>query len=359
MLRNIRRARRSEHSSQSSNASVSSPSSPETTSSSLPEESVASCSGSETSNTSASECSHSSASSSSSRSSTPFPESTGDGLHTGRCSPDWSHTTTASENPSCTTPPQKPTRSRLRKQSKFTSNRPDPIAGNYTPKSQHRRQGSAHADLGPEREEETLHPVRSILRGAGTDAPKRWVHILNMSLEDLYFGKTFYFRVVRYRRSGRKTVVPLEVYVPPGTSGGTEIVVEGVGNERKDGSMQAILFLVKEEKHERFTRMQEDLLMEVRLPWVDRLNRESGRVYFQRIEGGECMFSVDYHMNGLLSGTTVIPDAGMPLHDGLRRGRVIIRCVQFYVSLLICPDIRVLDGRYPHLSPRGIPSSRY
>lgn len=351
MLRNIRRARRSDHSSQSSSAS-----SPETASSSLPEESVASCSGSETSDSSASECSHSSASSSSSRSSTPSRASTEDGSHTRSSSPDWS--TTPSENPSCTTPPQKPTRSRLRKQSK-SSSRQDPIAGNYTPKSQNRRQGSAHADLGPEREEETLHPVRSILRGAGTDAPKRWVHTLNMSLEDLYFGKTFYFRVVRYRRSGRKTVVPLEVYVPPGTSGGTEIVVEGVGNERKDGSMQAIVFLVKEEKHERFTRMQEDLLMEVRLPWVDSLNRESGRVYFQRIDGGECMFNVDYHMDGLLSGTTVIADAGMPLCDGFGRGRVVIRYVQSYVSLLICSDLRVLDGRYPHLSPRGVPSSRY
>jgi DnaJ family protein B protein 4 len=160
-----------------------------------------------------------------------------------------------------------------------------------------------------------------------------------MSLEDLYFGKTFYFRVVRYRRSGRKTIVPLEVHVAPGTPAGTEIVVEDAGNERKDGTMQAVVFVVKEVKHERFTRMQEDLLMEVRLPWVDSLNEESGRVYFQSIDGGEYIFNVDYHMNGLLSGTTVIPDAGMPTCDGHSRGRVVIRYVCYVwriILLLTC-----------------------
>jgi DnaJ family protein B protein 4 len=150
-----------------------------------------------------------------------------------------------------------------------------------------------------------------------------------MSLEDLYIGKIFYFRVVRYRRSGRKTIVPLEVHIRPGTSAGTEIVVDGVGNERKDGTMQAIVFLVKEAKHERFTRMQEDLLMEARLPWVNSLNEEPGRVYFQSIDGKDYMFNVDYHMNGLLSGTTVIPDAGMPICGGPGRGRVVIRYVRY------------------------------
>lgn len=146
-----------------------------------------------------------------------------------------------------------------------------------------------------------------------------------MSLEDLYFGKTFYFRVVRYRRSGRKTIVPLEVYVPPGTSAGAEIVVEGVGNERKDGTMQTIVFLVKGLKEERFTRMEEDLLMEVRLPWVDNLNHKPGVVYFHSVDRQEYMFTVDYHTDGLLSGTAVIPDAGMPLCDRPGRGRVVIR----------------------------------
>ena len=223
------------------------------------------------------------------------------------------------DNSSYTTGTRKPRRSNVQEQSSSTSCEGDSIAGDYTPKCVH--QGSAHTRFGPERQEETLRPVRSILRGT----PKRWTHVLNMSLEDLYFGKTFYFRVVRYRRSGRKTIVPLEVFVPSGTSAGAEIVVEGVGNELKDGTMQTIVFLVKGLKDERFTRMQEDLLMEVRLPWIDNLNHKSGVVYFHSIDGQEYMFIVDYHMDGLLSGTAVIPDAGMPLCDRPGRGRVVIR----------------------------------
>lgn len=325
MLRNIRRARRSAPSSQASSASTSSPSSPEASSTSLPDECAASCSGSESSSSSVSECSQSSTSSFSSRSPSPSHLSTKDGPQPRSSSLDRARPTdrmTGNSSP-YTTATQKRTRSRVRGQSSSTSCKQDPITGNYTPKCLH--QGSIQAHLGPERQGETLHPVRSSLRGAGTSAPKRWTHVLNMSLEDLYFGKTFYFRVVRYRRSGRKTIVPLEIYVPPGTSAGTEIIVEGVGNELKDGTMQAIVFLVKEVEHEAFTRMQEDLLLEVRLPWVDSLNERSGRVHFQSIDGQECMFNVDYHMDGLLSGTTVIPDAGMPFSDGPGRGRVVIR----------------------------------
>lgn len=312
MLRNIRRARRSAHSSQASNASNSSPSSPETTTTSLPDD----FSESSSSHSSTSECSQSPASSSSSRSSSPSCTFTND-------DPDGGPSPRTTNRMTDDTA-YKPTRSRVRNRSRSTNLRPDPITGDYTPKSQH-RQGSAHANLGPEREEVTLHPVRSILRGAGNDAPKRWTHVLNMSLEDFYFGKTFYFRVVRYRRSGRKTIVPLEIHVPPGTSSGAEIVVEGAGNERKDGTMQAIVFVVKETKNERFTRIQEDLLMEVRLPWVDSLNQESGVVYLQSIDGNNYIFNVNYHMDGLLSGTTVIPNAGMPICNGPGRGRVVIR----------------------------------
>ena len=173
--------------------------------------------------------------------------------------------------------------------------------------------------------EETLHPVHSILRSAGADAPKKWVHVLNMTLEDIYHGKDFHFRVVRYKRTGKKSVVPLDLSVPPGTRPGTEIMVENAGNERKDGTVQSIVFLVKEMKHERFRRIHDDLLMEVRLPWVDSLNDQQGEVYFQGVDGKEHMFRVDYSKNHLLSGTAVILDAGLPTRDGEGRGRVLIR----------------------------------
>ncbi len=336
MLRNLRRALRSADSSANSNASGSSPSSPESTSTSLPDSytgstAPSSCSSQQSPESSkASDCcsSHSakvySPSFASSRdkprgrscspnSSLPGSSATGDRL------PDTSTTST-------TTP--KPNRSRLRKQSRSTSCRPDPITGDYTPKTLHRHKNPA-VNFGPERIEETLRPVRSILRGAGADVPKQWVHVLNMTLEDLYNGKKFYFRVVRYRRSGRKSIVPLELFISPGTPAGTEIVVESAGNERRDGTLQAIVFLVKEIKH-RFRRVSDDLLMEVRLPWVEKLNEEPGMVYFHSVDAKEYLFTVDYHKHQLLSGTAVIPGAGMPSSNGLGRGRVVIRYVDTY-----------------------------
>ena len=327
MLRNLRRAHRSADSCASSNASGSSPSSPESTSTSLPDSytgstAPSSCSSqqSQESSKASDRCSSHPAKvySPSSRdkprgrspnSSSPGSSATGDRM------PDAS-------TKSATTP--KPNRSRLRKQSRSTSCRPDPITGDYTPKTLHRRKNPA-VNFGPERIEETLRPVRPILRGAGADVPKQWVHVLNMTLEDLYNGKKLYFRVVRYRRSGRKSIVPLELYISPGTSAGTEIVVEGAGNERRDGTLQAIVFLVKEIKHDRFRRVSDDLLMEVRLPWVEKLNEEPGMVYFHSVDAKEYLFTMDYHKHQLLSGTAVIPGAGMPLSNGLGRGRVVIR----------------------------------
>lgn len=174
---------------------------------------------------------------------------------------------------------------------------------------------------------DTLRPERSILRGAGADAPRKWVHVLNMSLEEIYQGKTFHFRLVRYRLSGKKSVVPLDVTVPLGSRDGTEVIITNVGNERKDGTRQDIVFLVKALKHKCFTRVHDDLLLEVRLPWVDSLNEKEGEVRLNGIDGKEYTFHVNFCKTGLLTGSTIIPNAGMPCRLGQGRGRIIIRFV--------------------------------
>ncbi|KAF8805432.1 DnaJ-domain-containing protein [Phlegmacium glaucopus] len=172
---------------------------------------------------------------------------------------------------------------------------------------------------------DTLRPERSILRGAGADAPKKWVHILNMTLDEIYQGKTFHFRLIRYTLSGKKSAVPLDVTVPLGSRDGTEVIITNVGNERKDGTRQDIVFLVKVLRHKCFSRVHDDLLLEVRLPWVDSLNEKEGEVRLNGIDGKEYAFYVDFCKTGLLSGTTIIPNAGMPCRVGFGRGRIIIR----------------------------------
>ncbi|KAF8809723.1 DnaJ-domain-containing protein [Phlegmacium glaucopus] len=170
-----------------------------------------------------------------------------------------------------------------------------------------------------------LRPERSILRGAGADAPKKWVHVLNMTLEEIYQGKTFHFRLIRYKLSGKKSIVPLVVTVPLGSRDGTEVIVTNVGNERKDGTRQDIIFLVKASRHKRFSRVHDDLRLEVRLPWVDSLEENEGEVRLNGIDGKEYAFHVDFCKTGLLTGTAIIPNAGMPCRGGKGRGRIVIR----------------------------------
>ena len=171
---------------------------------------------------------------------------------------------------------------------------------------------------------ETLRPERSILR---TGAPTKWVHVLNLTLEEIYQGKRFCFRLIRYDLSGQKNIVPLNVTVPLGSRDGTKVIVSNIGNERKDGTRQDIIFLVKELKHKRFSRVRNDLLLEVRLPWVDGLNEREGEVHVEGIDEKEYSFSINFGNNGLLSGTAIIPNAGMHHPGGKERGRIVVRFV--------------------------------
>ena len=171
---------------------------------------------------------------------------------------------------------------------------------------------------------ETLRPERSILR---TGAPRKWVHVLNMTLEEIYQGKSFHFRLIRYELSGKKNIVPLNVTVPLGSRDGTKVIISNIGNELKDGTRQDIVFLVKELEHKRFSRVRNDLLLEVRLPWVDGLNEKEGEIHVEGIDGKVYPFVVDFSNNGLLSGTIVIPNAGMHHPGGKERGRIVVRFV--------------------------------
>ena len=195
------------------------------------------------------------------------------------------------------------------------------------PKTFHHRESQA---CDPDFMGDTLRPERSILR---SDAPKEWVHVLNVTLEEIYQGKRFHFRLIRYDLSGKKNTVPLEVTVPLGSRDGTKVIVSNIGNERKDGTRQDIIFLLKVLKHKRFSRVRNDLVMEVRLPWIDSLNEKEGEVHVEGIDGKVYVFLVNFCNNGLLSGTTMIPNAGIHLPGGKVRGRIIVR----FVLLLFFP----------------------
>jgi DnaJ family protein B protein 4 len=148
-----------------------------------------------------------------------------------------------------------------------------------------------------------------------------------MTLEETFHGKTLHFRVIAYTQSGKKNFVPLKVYVPPGSRAGDEIIFEGVGNERKDGTRQDISFIIKELKHPTLKRVRDDLWIDLRLPWVDELNNKEGVIYIQGVDGQEYALEVDYHATHRLHGIKTISKAGMLRYDGAARGKLVVRYV--------------------------------
>ncbi|KAH9902740.1 hypothetical protein C8Q73DRAFT_18053 [Cubamyces lactineus] len=132
-----------------------------------------------------------------------------------------------------------------------------------------------------------LKPLRS--PRSFSASTKDWIFPLHLTLEDLYYGAVHRYRITRtlnatpathpHSRStshsvpasegARRQTVQIDVHVSPGWTTGTRIRVPRVGNQRADGSFQDIVFVVAESPHPRFIRRGDDLILPVRVPWVD------------------------------------------------------------------------------------------
>ena len=127
-----------------------------------------------------------------------------------------------------------------------------------------------------------LKPIRS--PKTVSNPAKDWIFPLHLPLEDLYFGATHRYRITRQLRSSpaesgtgksssKTQTVQIDLQVAPGWRTGTRIRVQGVGNQRADGSFQDIVFVVTETPHARFTRDGDHLVLPVRVPWIDAHSR--------------------------------------------------------------------------------------
>jgi DnaJ-class molecular chaperone len=141
----------------------------------------------------------------------------------------------------------------------------------------------------------------------------------------LFRGKKLRFKIVRCKLDGKRKSVTLDVNISPGTLHGTQIIFKAAGHEMKNGTRQDIIFIVEEAKHERFVRLNEDLALDVRLPWVENLKKEIGAVHVKSLDGKEFKFEVDFKTDGNVTGTARIPDAGMPIPKTKKRGDLIVR----------------------------------
>ncbi|KXN84772.1 Protein psi1 [Leucoagaricus sp. SymC.cos] len=133
---------------------------------------------------------------------------------------------------------------------------------------------------------------------------------------------------MRCKLSGKRKTVILNVDIPPGSQHGTLIIFQNAGHERKDGTRQNINFILEEEKHEKFVRLKDDLVLDVRLPWVESLKKEMGVVYVKGLDGKEKRFEIDFKGEGNVTGTVRIEGAGMPVPATPgKRGCMVVRLV--------------------------------
>ncbi|TFK33224.1 hypothetical protein BDQ12DRAFT_445503 [Crucibulum laeve] len=167
-------------------------------------------------------------------------------------------------------------------------------------------------------------PLTSI--GLGTS--KEWVYSLPLSLEELLTGKHCRFGITRYLVSRKTKDVVIELDIPPGCRAGTKILCRGVGHERKDGTRQDIAFIIEEAPHDRFTRVGDDLIMDIRLPWIESLRSQGGRIPLDGLDGQKLFLFINYPRDRMVRGKHMIPGAGMPVRQNsvvVGRGNLIIQ----------------------------------
>ncbi|PPQ94471.1 hypothetical protein CVT25_001104 [Psilocybe cyanescens] len=167
-----------------------------------------------------------------------------------------------------------------------------------------------------------MPPYTIPLVSIGLGLSGEWVYSLSISLEELFTGKHFRFGISRSYLSGKAKSVVIEIDIPSGCRPGTRILCRNVGHEHKPGIFQDIAFIIEEAPHDRFVRLFDDLVMDVRLPWVDSLRRQGGKVPFMGIDGRSLIIQIDYPRDKKLVGRSIIKGAGMPVRE---QGKIVGR----------------------------------
>lgn len=170
-------------------------------------------------------------------------------------------------------------------------------------------------------------PLRAMRSPRGTS--KEWMFPLPMTLEDIFYGSRQSFLIKRELLSRKIEEVEICVRVPAGTRAGTRIMCRGAGHQRQDGTFQDVVFLVEDEPGQRFSRVNDDLYLDVRVPWQDSLADRGGDIYINGLDGEEIVFPLPYPIHdNTTEGQVFVKGAGMPIRRGHKivgRGDMIVR----------------------------------
>ena len=185
-----------------------------------------------------------------------------------------------------------------------------------------------------------------------------WIFPLPLTLEELYSGTNYKFQITRQMRSSPKpdshstptpkstqsqpddessiSTIHVDVDIPPGGyKNMTQMRFEGIGNQRKsDGTFQDIVFVIQEVLHDRFIRIQDDLVARIELTWDEALQKEEV-ILVDGLDGEKIEVPIPRAPDD--SKETRMPKAGMPIRNAkdevVGRGDLVIRQV-FPVSIL-------------------------
>lgn len=193
--------------------------------------------------------------------------------------------------------------------------------------------GTTNSKEPPDALPQDAAPYGSPLRAINTPrgASKEWIFPLPLTLDEMYHGTTYRFLVTRELLSHRTEKVEISIDIPPGMRSGTRIVCPCTGHQRRDGTLQDVVFLVEEAPEERFSRVKDDLFLDVCVPWADPLADQGGEICIQGIDGKEITFTLPYPIyDKATEGQVLVKGAGMPIREGRRtigRGDMIVRFV--------------------------------
>ena len=179
-----------------------------------------------------------------------------------------------------------------------------------------------------------------------------WIFPLPLTLEELFSGTNYRFQITRKLRSSPKpeshptstpksthsplddeantSTIHVNVDIPPGGyKNMTQMRFEGIGNQRKsDGTFQDIVFVVQEVLHDRFIRIQDDLVARIELTWDEALQKED-TILVDGLDGEQVEVPIPKVPDD--SKETRIPKAGMPVRNAkdevVGRGDLVIRRV--------------------------------
>ncbi|KIK99961.1 hypothetical protein PAXRUDRAFT_395154 [Paxillus rubicundulus Ve08.2h10] len=172
-------------------------------------------------------------------------------------------------------------------------------------------------------------PLRAINTPRATS--KEWLFPLPLTLDEMYHGTSNRFLVTRELLSRRTEQVEITINIAPGTRSGTRIVCPRTGHQRKDGTLQDVVFLVEEVPDERFSRVKDDLYIDVCVPWADSLADQGGELRIEGMDGEEIIFALPFPIyDKATEGQVLVKGAGMPIQEGRKtvgRGDMIVRFV--------------------------------